>query len=215
MTGRGGRWPPAPLPFRAVGGTLTACRVTDSLVGGLWKTHQSLWTTLDSGLGACGQRSTEREVTVTIGDHEPHRTAPSHAAARLSRLWRDRHTLQLGVGPGPAVLLELANPRAAHLLDLLDGTRSERSVLAHAATVRVTADEARTLLDALRTAGLLVPAHSLLPRDLAGPVRARLAAEAGALALAAARLPGTPAQVLRRRRTTRSCSPAPGRSAGL
>ncbi|TQJ24941.1 bacteriocin biosynthesis cyclodehydratase domain-containing protein [Micromonospora sp. A202] len=121
----------------------------------------------------------------------------------LNRLWRDRHTLQLGVGPGPAVLLELANPRAAHLLDLLDGTRSERSVLTQAATVRVTADEARALLDALRTAGLLVPAHSLLPRDLAGPVRARLAAEAGALALAAARLPGTPAQILRRRRTTR------------
>ncbi|PWR11968.1 hypothetical protein DKT68_04365, partial [Micromonospora acroterricola] len=65
----------------------------------------------------------------------------------LSRLWRDRHTLQLGVGPGPAALLELANPRAAHLLDLLDGTRSERTVLAHAVTTRVTADEARTLLD--------------------------------------------------------------------
>ncbi|WFF01304.1 TOMM precursor leader peptide-binding protein [Micromonospora sp. WMMD964] len=121
----------------------------------------------------------------------------------LNRLWRDRHTLQLGVGPGPAVLLELANPRAAHLLDLIDGTRSERTVLAHAASVQVTADEARTLLDALRTAGLLVPAHSLLPRDLVGPVRARLAAEAGALALAAARLPGTPAQVLRRRRAAR------------
>ncbi|MGW3891401.1 hypothetical protein ACWD69_22155 [Micromonospora chokoriensis] len=121
----------------------------------------------------------------------------------LNRLWRDRHTLQLGVGPGLAVLLELANPRAAHLLDLIDGTRSERTVLAQAATVQVTAHEARTLLDALRTAGLLVPAHSLLPRDLAGPLRARLTAEAGALALTAARLPGTPAQVLRRRRTAR------------
>ncbi|MEU7589448.1 hypothetical protein AB0A95_24510 [Micromonospora sp. NPDC049230] len=121
----------------------------------------------------------------------------------LHRLWRDRHTLQLGVGPGLAVLLELANPRAAHLLDLLDGTHSERAVLAQAATAQVTVDDARTLLDALRTAGLLVPAHSLLPRDLAGPVRARLTAEAGALALAAARLPGTPAQVLRRRRAAR------------
>ncbi|RLP98724.1 hypothetical protein [Micromonospora sp. CV4] len=121
----------------------------------------------------------------------------------LSRLWRDRHTLQLGVGPGPAVLLELANPRAAHLLDLLDGTRSERAVLAHAPTARVSADEARDLLDALRTACLLVPAHSLLPRELTGPVRVRLAAEAGALALAAARLPGTPAQCLRRRRAAR------------
>ncbi|MDG4806057.1 TOMM precursor leader peptide-binding protein [Micromonospora sp. WMMD1120] len=121
----------------------------------------------------------------------------------LSRLWRDRHTLQLGVGPGPAVLLELANPRAARLLDLLDGTRSERAVLTEAVTIRVGPDDARTLLDTLRAAHLLLPAHSLLPRDLTGPVRARLAAEAGALALGAARLPGTPAQVLRRRRAAR------------
>ncbi|MFG3707334.1 hypothetical protein ACGF7U_21770 [Micromonospora sp. NPDC047670] len=117
----------------------------------------------------------------------------------LTRLWRDRHTLQLGVEPGRAVLLEIANPRAARLLDLLDGTRSERLVLEHAAGAEVAPDEARTLLDTLRAAGLVVPAHTLLPRDLAGPARARLAAEAGALALAAARLPGTPAQVLRRR----------------
>ncbi|MEW2427995.1 TOMM precursor leader peptide-binding protein [Micromonospora sp. NPDC047644] len=121
----------------------------------------------------------------------------------LNRLWRDRHTLQLGVGPGPAALLELANPRAAHLLDLLDGSRSERTVLIQAASAQVSADDARTLLDTLRAAGLLVAAHSLLPRDLTGTVRARLAAEAGALALAAARLPGTPAQVLRRRRAAR------------
>ncbi|MCM0678995.1 hypothetical protein NCC78_30640, partial [Micromonospora phytophila] len=100
----------------------------------------------------------------------------------LTRLWRDRHTLQLGVEPGRAVLLEIANPRAARLLDLLDGTRSERGVLEHAAA-DVAPDEARTLLDALRAAGLVVPAHTLLPRDLAGPARARLAAEAGALAL--------------------------------
>ncbi|WP_435208642.1 hypothetical protein [Micromonospora sp. bgisy143] len=121
----------------------------------------------------------------------------------LSRIWRDRHTLQIGLGPGPAVLVELTNPRTAHLLDLLDGTRSERDVLAAAGAAQVAADDARTLLDALRAAGLLVPAHTLLPRDLAGPVRARLAAEAGALALVAARLPGTPAQVLRRRRAAR------------
>nr|WP_240944101.1 ThiF family adenylyltransferase [Micromonospora thermarum] len=121
----------------------------------------------------------------------------------LTRLWRDRHTLQLGVDPGRAVLLEIANPRAARLLDLLDGTRSERHVLEHAATIDVGRDEARTLLDTLRGAGLVVAAHTLVPRDLAGPPRARLATEAGALALAAARLPGTPAQVLRRRLAAR------------
>ncbi|GAB3858706.1 hypothetical protein GCM10029963_58810 [Micromonospora andamanensis] len=64
-------------------------------------------------------------------------------------------------------------------------------------------EHARALLDALRTAGLVVPAHTLVPRDLTGPRRARLAAEAGALALATAQLPGTPAQVLRRRLAAR------------
>ncbi|MFU8871979.1 TOMM precursor leader peptide-binding protein [Micromonospora sp. SL4-19] len=121
----------------------------------------------------------------------------------LTRLWRDRHTLQLGVEPGRAVLLELASPRAARLLDLLDGTRSERAVLASAATAQVAPDEVRVLLDTLRAAGLVVPAQSLLPPDLAGPLRARLAGEADSLALATAGLPGTPAQVLRRRRAAR------------
>ncbi|MER7890521.1 TOMM precursor leader peptide-binding protein [Micromonospora sp. NPDC094482] len=129
----------------------------------------------------------------------------------LTRLWRDRHTLQLGVGPERAVLLEIANPRAARLLDLLDGTRSERGVLAHPVATDVGIDEVRTLLDTLRAAGLLVPRDTLLPRDLAGPTRARLGAEAGALALAAARLPATPAQVLRRRQAARVLVTGAGR----
>ncbi|WP_229400741.1 hypothetical protein [Micromonospora okii] len=129
----------------------------------------------------------------------------------LTRLWRDRHTLQLGIEPGRAVLVEVANPRAVRVLDLLDGTRSERLVLAHAAGDDVPREEARGLLDALRGAGLVVPAHTLLPRDLAGPARQRLTAEAGALALAASALPGTPAQVLRRRRDARVLVTGPGR----
>lgn len=129
----------------------------------------------------------------------------------LTRLWRDRHTLQLGVDPSRAVLLELANPRAARLLDLLDGAHSERHVLEQASRIDVGWDEARTLLDALRVAGLVMPAHTLLPRDLAGPPRVRLAAEAGALALAAQHLSGTPAQVLRRRRTARVLVTGAGR----
>ena len=132
----------------------------------------------------------------------------------LTRLWRDRHTLQLGVEPGRAVLLEVANPRAARLLDLLDGTRSERSVLAYASTADVAPDEARVLLDELRAAGLVVPAHTLIPRELAGSVRARLTGEAGALALAAPGLPGTPAQVLRRRRAARVLVTGAGRLGG-
>jgi bacteriocin biosynthesis cyclodehydratase domain-containing protein len=126
----------------------------------------------------------------------------------LARLWRDRHTLQLGVEPGRAVLLEVADPRAARLLDLLDGTRSERGVLTG---TDLPAEDARALLETLRGAGLVVPAHTLLPRDLTGPVRARLAGEAGALALAAPELPGTPAQVLRRRRAARVLVTGAGR----
>ncbi|WP_341717488.1 TOMM precursor leader peptide-binding protein [Micromonospora sp. FIMYZ51] len=121
----------------------------------------------------------------------------------LSRLWRNRHTLQLGLGQERAVLVEVTDPRATRLLDLLDGTRSERHVLAGATRTGVSAEHARALLDALRDAGLVVPGYTLLPRDLAGPRRLRLAAEAGALALTAARLPGTPAQVLRRRLAAR------------
>ncbi|MFG2064426.1 hypothetical protein ACGFIK_23750 [Micromonospora sp. NPDC048871] len=118
----------------------------------------------------------------------------------LSRLWRDRHTLQLGLDQDRAVLVEIADPRAAELLDLLDGRHSERQVVTG---TRSRTEHARTLLDALRAAGLVVPMHTLLPRELTGPHRARLATEAAALALAAARLPGTPAQVLRRRLASR------------
>ncbi|MGH3681909.1 MAG: hypothetical protein ACRDT2_16870, partial [Natronosporangium sp.] len=46
----------------------------------------------------------------------------------LRRIWRDRHRLQLGVDPARAVTLQLPEPGTARLLDLLDGTRSERTV---------------------------------------------------------------------------------------
>ncbi|GGM28291.1 TOMM precursor leader peptide-binding protein [Micromonospora yangpuensis] len=132
----------------------------------------------------------------------------------LARLWRDRHTLQLGVEPGRAVLLEIANPRAARLLDLLDGSHSVRSILGHASVSEVAPEEARGLLDALHAVGLVVPAHTLLPRDLAGPARTRLTGEAGALALTPQPLPGTPAQVLRRRRGARVVVTGAGRLGG-
>ncbi|MEU1234979.1 hypothetical protein ABZ399_12395 [Micromonospora aurantiaca] len=129
----------------------------------------------------------------------------------LTRLWRDRHTLQLGEPPGRAVLLEMSSPGTARLLDLLDGTRSERAVLAGAGAARVPPEEARALLDTLRDAGLVVPAQALLPRELAGAARDRLAAEAAALALASPDLPGTPARLLRRRRAARVLVTGTGR----
>lgn len=117
----------------------------------------------------------------------------------LARFWRNRHTLQLGLDPARAVLLEVADPAAAHLLPLLDGTRSERDILDRAAEINVSRDDARTLLDTLRTAGLVVGAHTLLPAALPESTRRRLAAEAAALALTGPERSGTPAQILRRR----------------
>ena len=131
----------------------------------------------------------------------------------LSRLWRDRHTLQLGLDPRRAVLLELADPRAVDLLDLLDGSRTERSVLANAARLGVAASDARTLLGSLRDAGLVVGANSLLPGALPEPVRRRLSAEAAALALRGIGAPASPAQILRRRLAARVVVTGRGRLA--
>ncbi|MGA3489863.1 hypothetical protein ACK8GG_17860 [Micromonosporaceae bacterium DT55] len=121
----------------------------------------------------------------------------------LVRLWRDRHTLQLGLDPTRAVLVEVADPAAVRLLDLLDGTRSERTVLEHAARRNIDRGAAESLLNALRSAGLVIAAATLLPAELTGPARARLRGEAAALALRGPDHPATPAAVLRRRRAAR------------
>ena len=94
----------------------------------------------------------------------------------------------------------MADPGAARLLDLLDGTRSERAILDQAVRLQVTRDDARTLIDTLHAAGLVVRAHTLLPADLPEPARRRLTGEAAALALRGPDAAATPAQSLRRRR---------------
>jgi hypothetical protein len=101
----------------------------------------------------------------------------------LRRIWRDRNRLQLGVDPARAVVLELPDAGAARLLDLLDGTRSERAVIADAGRLGIGPTDAGALLTALRATGLVVGAQALLPHNLPGPVRRRLAGEAAALAL--------------------------------
>lgn len=133
----------------------------------------------------------------------------------LRRLWRSRHSLQLGTDPGRAVVLELPDAGAARLLDLLDGTRSERAVLAEAGRYRIRESDARAVLAALRSAGLVVGAQTLLPHNLPDQVRRRLADEAAALALRGGDpppagdrprggdRPATPAQILRRRSAAR------------
>ncbi len=131
----------------------------------------------------------------------------------LSRLWRDRHTLQVGLDPTRAVLVELPDPRAAHLLDLLDGTWPERLVVERGARIGIDADDVRALLDCLRAAGLVVGGHTLVPAGLPAAVRRRLAAEAAAIALHGPGRRDTPAQVLRRRVAARVVVTGRGRLA--
>lgn len=130
----------------------------------------------------------------------------------LVRIWRGPFTLQLGLDPARAVLVDLPDPRTAQVLDLLDGTQPERVVLMRAARLGVPADDARALLDALHAAGFVIGAHHLLPATLTDDVRQRLSAEAAALA----RYAGdgrSPAQTLRRRAAARVVLAGQGRLA--
>ncbi|MFC7549464.1 hypothetical protein [Plantactinospora sp. GCM10030261] len=131
----------------------------------------------------------------------------------LARLWRDRHTLQLGLDPARAILLEVTNPLLVRLLDLLDGTHSERAVLDRAVQLGVPREDGRVLLDRLRAAGLLVGGQALLPTQLPEPVRRRLIGEAVALALHGADPATNPARILRRRSVARIVITGPGRLA--
>lgn len=131
----------------------------------------------------------------------------------LRRLWRGPRTLQLGTDPARAVVLDLPDPSAARLLDLLDGARSERAALAAAVRRGVDRVAAEALLAALRQAGLVVGAQSLLPHNLPEPLRRRLRTEVAALALSGTGAPATPAQILRRRRAARIVVTGHGRLA--
>jgi hypothetical protein len=127
----------------------------------------------------------------------------------LPRVWREGgEELQLGSDPARAVVLRLPNPRAALVLDLLDGSRPEQRVLLEAAQRGVPPDETRALLDSLRAAGLALPASSLLPSF--SPSH-RLTGEAAVLALRGDPSRVTPATRLRRRHAARVVISGQGR----
>ncbi|MDI6099618.1 hypothetical protein QLQ12_13530 [Actinoplanes sp. NEAU-A12] len=127
----------------------------------------------------------------------------------LPRFWRKPGELQVGLDPAHAVVLELPDPRAAGVLDLLDGKRSERLVLNRAADLGITAGDTIAMLDLLHSAGLVLPSPSLLPPALPATTRHRLTCEAAALALGSAptrhqpHAGPSPARILRHRRSAR------------
>jgi hypothetical protein len=102
----------------------------------------------------------------------------------VRRLWRNGNTLQLGTDPRLATVLELDNPATVRVLDLLDGTRTERGVVTAASEFGVSTRDAEAMLDALRDGGLIVSDRALVPVGLTDHQRERMAREAGALALA-------------------------------
>jgi len=114
----------------------------------------------------------------------------------LVRLWRGPSSVQLGLEPGRAVLLEGLDPGARHLLDQLDGTREM-------ARLRAAAGPTGALLDALGTAGLLSDADADTGLGTLAPLdRERLAPDLASLALEH-RSPGAAAARIARRREQR------------
>ncbi|HEY7223544.1 MAG TPA: TOMM precursor leader peptide-binding protein [Micromonosporaceae bacterium] len=113
----------------------------------------------------------------------------------VRRLWRDHRRLQVGTDPGRAVVLELADPLQARLLDLLDGTHTERALVRAARHAGIPPGEASALLAALTSAGYVVDVHALQIARATEATRRRLATETSALALRDPR----PNAVMRRR----------------
>jgi bacteriocin biosynthesis cyclodehydratase domain-containing protein len=102
----------------------------------------------------------------------------------LRRLWRDERTLQLGVDPERAVVIDAAGGVGA-VLDRLDGRSSVAEVVRAAATDGVAPDRSRALIDALASCGAVVdaPRGPSVPRTVPVSARPRLAQEAEAISL--------------------------------
>ncbi|MFR9674283.1 ThiF family adenylyltransferase [Streptomyces sp. TR02-1] len=118
----------------------------------------------------------------------------------LRRCWRDRRTVQYGVAPSHAVLLEPVQDATAAFLDLLDGTRSVPRLREEAHRLGLPAAAADGLLERLAAAGVLDDAGP--HREVAGLSADRLRADLASLS-AVHREPGGAPRRLAARRTAR------------
>lgn len=78
----------------------------------------------------------------------------------LRRCWRDRESVQFGMDPAHAVVLEPVDGAAAGFLDLLDGTRSAPALTRDAGALGLDPDRVRRLLGLLADGGVLDDAAS-------------------------------------------------------
>ncbi|WP_405587258.1 TOMM precursor leader peptide-binding protein [Streptomyces sp. NBC_01190] len=89
----------------------------------------------------------------------------------LRRCWRDRESVQFGMDPAHAVVLEPVDGPAAGFLDLLDGTRSAPTLTRDAGALGLGPDRVRRLLGLLAEGGVLDDASS--HASLAAAIRHR------------------------------------------
>ncbi|HSA53882.1 MAG TPA: TOMM precursor leader peptide-binding protein [Yinghuangia sp.] len=98
----------------------------------------------------------------------------------LVRLWRDRHTLQLGLDPARAFLLAGLDPALARVVAQLDGTRTPDELYTLASRLGIVPGRTRALLDLLAGQGALEdadagPPHRPARGDRLAPDRASAA----------------------------------------
>jgi bacteriocin biosynthesis cyclodehydratase domain-containing protein len=130
----------------------------------------------------------------------------------LRRLWRDERTLQLGVDPDRAVVLDEVTPALATVLELLDGRHPLDAVVAEAAAVGVPQHAVEELLAALAECGVVVDAAAGgRPGAYVGGLGPQLSAELAALTLTLPD-PSAAVAVLERRRGAAVTVHGPGRA---
>ena len=122
----------------------------------------------------------------------------------LRQVWRDAFTLQLGLEPRRAVVLEGLGPPDSRLLDLLDGTRDVATVFTDADSLGCPPERAVRVIELLAAADALDDAPTTDPR---------LTPDLLSLSLLHPG-PGAAARVITRRRQTRVAVHGAGRVGG-